>query len=174
MMQTKMQDTMSKTIAHKDPKLPPALSIPPGPEWVNMLQTLNGADAETLVAVVQTLYPHNGVPVTLYRRVICHLDRLATTMPDAALTLEKFCKLLAQSWPIPFPELAGTYQIQTLQNLELTPEFFFVQRMAVRYFYDNVEIWAAFGYEGASVHLGGYIDRGFDDLAWLPPLPDDI
>jgi hypothetical protein len=25
-----------------------------------------------------------------------------------------------------------------------------------------------FGYEGSSVEKGGYLGRGFDDIAWLP------
>ena len=37
--------------------------------------------------------------------------------------------------------------------------------------YDNPLVWKAFGYEGPSVHLGGYVNRGFDDLDWLPDPP---
>jgi hypothetical protein len=33
-------------------------------------------------------------------------------------------------------------------------------------------VWRHFGYEGASAQHGGYINRGFDDLNWLPD-PDD-
>jgi hypothetical protein len=29
-------------------------------------------------------------------------------------------------------------------------------------------VWDAVGYEGPSVHKGGYVNRGFDDLDWLP------
>ena len=34
--------------------------------------------------------------------------------------------------------------------------------------YDDHEVWELLGYEGASFDKGGYIDRGFDDLDWLP------
>ena len=33
--------------------------------------------------------------------------------------------------------------------------------------YNQKEIWPIFGYEGESFSKGGYIDRGFDDIAWL-------
>ena len=33
--------------------------------------------------------------------------------------------------------------------------------------YANPAVWHRFGYEGASSHLGGYIERGFDDLDWI-------
>jgi hypothetical protein len=34
--------------------------------------------------------------------------------------------------------------------------------------YNNKEIWPKLGYEGASADKGGYIDRGFNDIDWLP------
>ena len=33
--------------------------------------------------------------------------------------------------------------------------------------YNNQEIWKQFGYEGESASLGGYIERGFNDVDWL-------
>jgi hypothetical protein len=29
-------------------------------------------------------------------------------------------------------------------------------------------VYRFFGFEGSSVEHGGYIDRGFDDIGWLP------
>ena len=34
--------------------------------------------------------------------------------------------------------------------------------------YDDREVWELLGYEGPSFDKGGYVDRGFDDLDWLP------
>jgi hypothetical protein len=33
--------------------------------------------------------------------------------------------------------------------------------------YNQKEVWPLFGYEGESYSKGGYIDRGFNDIAWL-------
>jgi hypothetical protein len=33
--------------------------------------------------------------------------------------------------------------------------------------YNNKEVWPLFGYEGESASKGGYINRGFNDVAWL-------
>jgi hypothetical protein len=38
----------------------------------------------------------------------------------------------------------------------------------VRHLYNNPLVWRYFGYEGPSAHLGGYINRGFDDISWIP------
>jgi hypothetical protein len=34
--------------------------------------------------------------------------------------------------------------------------------------YDDREVWKLLGYEVDSFAKGGWIDRGFDDLDWLP------
>jgi hypothetical protein len=34
--------------------------------------------------------------------------------------------------------------------------------------YGNPRVAAFFGWEGSSVEHGGYINRGFDDIGWLP------
>jgi hypothetical protein len=173
--QAEPYNVMPETVlAHKDPKLPPPIAIPEGPDWVNLLRCFAPVEAEALIAVVQTLCPHDTVPLAPYRRVICQFDRLAQNSPAVHETFKIFLGRLAEEWNLPFQELAETYRVQGLKRIENTPQFFFVQRLTVRHFYDDVEIWAAFGYQGASVHLGGYVKRGFDDLDWLPPLPNDL
>jgi hypothetical protein len=168
-----MQQAEHTMIAHKDPKLPPPLAVPAGPDWLASLQNINATEAEILCAVVKTLCPHDAIAEICYRRVVYHLDHLAQTA-EATAILRGFYALLDQTLALPFHQLAESYRVQALKKIEASPEFFFVQRMSIRYFYDNVEVWEAFGYEGASVHLGGYLKRGFNDLDWLPPLPNNI
>jgi hypothetical protein len=54
------------------------------------------------------------------------------------------------------------------------PFFDLLKATAVVELYDNPLVWKAFGYEGPSVHLGGYLHRGFDDLDWLPDPPIEL
>ena len=35
-------------------------------------------------------------------------------------------------------------------------------------FYTHPKVWEHIGYPGSSVEFGGYVDRGFDDIDWLP------
>jgi hypothetical protein len=163
-----MTSVEGKITAHKDPKLPPPLHVPDGPAWAAGYE-ISQPDADTLLAIIRTLCPHDTLPDRIYRRAVLHIARLG-----AAEKLSPFCQTVNSAWPIPFAELAETYRVQILKSLESTPAFTVIQRLAVRYLYDDVELWAAFGYEGASVHLGGYLKRGFDDLDWLPPLPNDL
>jgi hypothetical protein len=43
-----------------------------------------------------------------------------------------------------------------------------VRSKAIVTLYDDHEVWSLLGYEGPSFEHGGYLDRGFDDLSWLP------
>jgi hypothetical protein len=166
-----MTDVAGPCIAHKDPKLPPPLALPEGPEWVSHLSALDAGAAETLVAVVRTLYPHDGLPDRVYRRVVAALDGVARAQPVPAQRLAEFLDALKERGLLPFRELSESYRVQALKAIEGSAAFRFVQRASVRFLYDDVEVWRAFGYEGASVHLGGYIERGYNDLAWLPEPP---
>jgi hypothetical protein len=169
-----VQFTKNGVTAYKDPKLPAPLAVSEADDWADHAAGIPAADLQTLVAVIRTLYPHQGLPETVYRRVALRFARLAAGEAKAAAMIAAFCARLGAAWPIGFAELAETYRVQALKTLEGTPEFVFVQRLSVKYLYDDIEVWAEFGYEGASAHLGGYVTRGFNDLDWLPPLPNDL
>ncbi len=49
-----------------------------------------------------------------------------------------------------------------------TDFFGFIRRTTVLNLYNNADVWDVLGYEGASFDKGGYINRGFNDLDWLP------
>jgi hypothetical protein len=153
--------------AYKDPRLPAPLVIER--DWTAQLTVLSPGEGVTLFWVLRTLYPHDAVPDEVYARAVLGMERL-----PGAEALRRFCAAVAAAWLLPFGELAETYRIQVLKRFEQTPDFVAVQRLGVRLVYDDVTLWQACGYEGASVHLGGYVKRGFDDLDWLPPLPNDI
>lgn len=163
--------TADRLTAFKDPALPPPGPALDTPDWHATLGSLDRAAAERLVVAVRTLYPHDGLADPVYRRVVAALDRLAAVTPGGAGWLAAFGAALDAAQPLPFVERSEGFRVQALKAIERTAAFRFVQRAAVRYLYDDLEVWHAFGYEGASSHLGGYIERGFDDLDWLPPVP---
>lgn len=159
-------------IAHKDPRLPAAAAVPEGPDWVALLHAIAPETAETLVCVTRTLYPHDRFPDRVYRRVVLAFDQLAQKTQRSSALVAELVAALDAGFPVPFRARSEGYRVAALRALEGTPAFRYVQRGTVRYLYDDVEVWAALGYEGASFHLGGYIERGFDDLDWLPPVPE--
>jgi hypothetical protein len=161
-------------IAHKDPKVQPPVELPEGPEWVGVLRTFDAHLAETLTVAARTLYPHDSLPERVYRRVVAALDAIAGKAPAVAQSLAEFVDLVDGAMPLPFRELSEGYRVAVLEGIEASPVFRLVQRSTVRFLYDDIEVWEAFGYEGASVHLGGYAKRGFNDLEWLPDPPTNL
>lgn len=158
-------------IAHKDPALPAPVAIPDGPQWAGALRHLDVDLAETLCAAVRTLYPHDALPIRVYHRVVAALDAAAGTSPTVTALLAECARRLDADFPVAFRERSESYRVGALKAIEGSPAFRYLQRSVVRHLYDDIEVWQAFGYEGASHHLGGYVDRGFDDLDWLPPVP---
>ena len=69
-------------------------------------------------------------------------------------------------------ELSADKRSAVLKKIEDTAFFQQVRSKCVTGIYNNKELWEHFGYEGASTKHGGYINRGFDDLDWLPQPPE--
>lgn len=169
-----MQFTVNGVTAYKDDKLPAPLAVSDQADWADGLAVIKPGQARVLLAALRVMYPHNGVAETVYRRVVLRFDAMAVGVAPAREMFARFCEMLDAGGMVEFCVLADSYRVAVLKSVQASPEFMFVQRLGVRFLYDDIEVWAAFGYQGASVHLGGYVGRGFDDLDWLPPLPNDI
>jgi hypothetical protein len=130
-----------------------------------MPQLSDTARRTTLLAL-RAMFPHDALPDAPYERVV---DSLAATADaDAAAQLEQGAARLDAGG------IAGMDAGQRLAVLEReagSPYFELLRSTAVAQLYDDPEVWSVLGYEGASVHLGGYVERGFDDLDWLPDPP---
>jgi hypothetical protein len=55
-----------------------------------------------------------------------------------------------------------------LASIEGKPFFELVRSTAVVEVYSDQRTWELLGYEGPSFDKGGYLERGFNDLDWLP------
>jgi hypothetical protein len=118
---------------------------------------------DTTLRVARVMFPHDRLPDIAYAKVVKALEPEAETVEQGVAALDE---------PTPFLELADEdAQLERLRSHEGTDYFELVRSTAVVELYDNPLVWQAFGYEGPSAHLGGYLQRGFDDLDWLPDPP---
>ena len=67
-----------------------------------------------------------------------------------------------------FCSLDDDEALRVLRRVEGTEFFGFVRRTAALSLYDDEEVWEILGYQGPSFDQGGYVNRGFNDLDWLP------
>jgi hypothetical protein len=117
---------------------------------------------DTTLRVARVMFPHDMLPDEAYAKVVDALEPEAETVEAGVAALDD---------PAPFAALDADAQLAALRAAEGTDYFELVRSTAVVELYDNPLVWKAFGYEGPSVHRGGYVERGFDDLDWLPDPP---
>jgi hypothetical protein len=122
----------------------------------------------TVLHATRTMFPHDGLPDEAYDKVVSALEAL----PQGPDTLAAGAAELDGDRP--FVDLGPEERLAALQRVEGSDFFTLVHATAVVELYDNPLVWKAFGYEGPSAHLGGYVNRGFDDLDWLPEPKLDI
>lgn len=124
--------------------------------------------AARLVRVIRVAFPHRAVPDGPYVRTAEHILGLVSTDAYQTALLGQGLDGLDAVRDAPFGELSDDDALTVLRSVEHTPFFVLVRSSTVTFMYSDPELWEAVGYEGPSSHLGGYVDRGFDDLDWLP------
>jgi hypothetical protein len=120
----------------------------------------------TISAAARIMYPHDALPDDVYARVAEKLAEAAREDSGAARAIEGGVSALDGCGP--FAELSGDEQLETLKGIEGSDFFELVRSTAVVEVYSDQRTWQLVGYEGPSFDKGGYINRGFNDLDWLP------
>lgn len=123
---------------------------------------------ETLVRVLRVAFPHQNVPDGPYERTADTIMAETETETWFRVALTQGLLSLNQLAGGDFRDIDDEQALRVLRRVEGTEFFGFVRRTAVLNLYDDAEVWLACGYEGPSFDQGGYINRGFDDLDWLP------
>jgi hypothetical protein len=123
---------------------------------------------DRLVRVIKVAFPHRAVPDGPYRRTAEHIVSLVSGNAFQTAQLAQGLAGLDAVRGVPFAELASEDAYAALRGIERTAFFTLVRSTTVTFMYSDRELWAVVGYEGESSDRGGYLDRGFDDLDWLP------
>ena len=128
--------------------------------------TLGSRAMATIAAAARIMYPHDTLPDDVYARVGEGLAKTAREDPGAARTIaDGICALNCGR---PFAELSADEQLEALKGIKGAAFFELVRSTAVVEVYSDERTWQLVGYEGPSFDKGGYINRGFNDLDWLP------
>lgn len=125
----------------------------------------NSADKPLLVRMVQVVYPHAQFPVQCYERTA---DAIMAAADSSAAQAVTFTSGMADLRNAGFEGMDDAAALDHMKSIEDTPFFQMVRGTTVVTLYNDHEVWGILGYEGASFDQGGYINRGFNDLDWLP------
>jgi hypothetical protein len=120
------------------------------------------------MAATRTIVPHDKLEDAAYAYVIRALD--AAAAKDAAL--RKQLKEGVASLGAGFATAAESARVETLRRVESTAFFQNLRFQTLQVLYSTPLAYAYFGYEGEAFSKGGYLLRGFNDLRWLPEVPE--
>ena len=121
-----------------------------------------------LIRVVKVAFPHSRVPDGPYERTADVIIAQASPSNWFGLALTQGLNSLDGLAGGDFCSLDDDRAYKVLKRIEGTDFFGFIRRTTVNTLYDDPEVWEALGWEGSSYEKGGYINRGFNDLDWLP------
>ena len=122
-------------------------------------------DKELLMKMVRTLYPHDRFPDEPYIRTTDDVINKGNSSPENAIMLQEGIDQLKSD---NFSKLDMEESTKYLTKMGRTAFFEHVRGTTTVTLYNDKEVWEILGYEGYSSDQGGYVNRGFNDLDWLP------
>ncbi|UWR98206.1 hypothetical protein [Phaeobacter inhibens] len=138
---------------------------------------LDKAQGASLLRMIQDIYPHPDVlQVSHYEAIAATVMKNAEGDTETAKGLtDGLARIDAKAQELFGTPYTGIEDADAREGLlrHFQDEGFFQGVRWTAYFgiYDNKEVWPLFGYEGSSVEHGGYIDRGFSDITFVPEGP---
>ena len=135
--------------------------------WAMETNHVTPSQMATLIQMARDIYPHDQIGDQYYAAAVKGFDssdskdRVAAGVDalDAAAQGQGFANYLSVPWE--------QDRASILRGMEQSAFFQTMRGNLVTGLYNNKEVWPFFGYEGESYSKGGYINRGFDDIAWI-------
>src|SRR5262245_31708618 len=146
----------------------PLALIAPSRTWAVDLTTFTSAEGATLMAMARTIAPHDKLEDAAYALVIKGVDSDAAKDPGLA----KLVKEGVQGLGTDFAGATEEARVAALKKIEPTPFFQTMRVKTLQILYASPLAYAYFGYEGEAFSKGGYLYRGFNDLRWVPEVPE--
>lgn len=120
-------------------------------------------DLQLLASVAYDLFPFQTLTPALYVQVGERLLQAGNPAIAEGLT-----RLREVSGNVPWKELDESARVTVLASLQGTPFFAALRAGTIEVLYRSPEVFALVGYGGSAIEYGGYVNRGFDEIDWLP------
>ena len=148
------------------------LALAPSRTWAVELSVLSEGQGLELMRFARQLYPHDSLDDAAYALVAKALDAAAQSDPATKKLIVDGLRNLDAAAGGSFLRANPRQQLAAVKAIEGSAFFEKVRGTTIATLYNNPIAFAYFGYEGAAWDKGGYINRGFDDLKWLPDPPE--
>jgi len=121
------------------------------------------SNLQLLAGIAYDLFPFDDLDPMLYVTIAQRMLDL-----DSPAVTEALAMLQENNGSTPWLELDETQRIELLSMLEQGAFFTTMRATAIEVLFRNPEVFALLGYGGSAIEQGGYINRGFADITWLP------
>ena len=121
-----------------------------------------------MTRIIRVSYPHPQFPDGPYERMTEKIIEASAESSWFRMALAQGLMTLDTLSEEHFLDLPDDRALAVLKRIADLEFFAFIRRTVVLNFYDDPEVHQALGYEGESFSKGGYVNRGFNDLNWLP------
>ena len=143
--------------------------LPAVSAWAGEHDTaLPARDLETLAVMVRGLLPHDFLTDADYLGFAQRIDaRLGSDPAFGQLVADGIAKMNATSGGS-WLDASVDDKLQVLEALQDKAYFGQLLNAAIDTLYQDPDVYRRLGYEGSAIEFGGYLNRGFDDIDWLP------
>jgi hypothetical protein len=125
----------------------------------------NATDKKLIIKMVRDVYPHDRFPESPYERTANDVITKGNADSAKKAMLSEGIENLKKA---KYEKLNFKKSTKYLKKIEKSDFFQHVRGTSVVTLYNDQEVWGLLGYEGSSFEKGGYVNRGFNDLDWLP------
>jgi hypothetical protein len=121
-----------------------------------------------MVKFARRLFPHEGMADRVYGEVVGQVLATTASNPETAGLVDGATRVLDSAASGSWIDLGEAEQLEVLRATENDPMVVGLRETVRFVFYENESVWKHIEYPGSSKEYGGYINRGFDDIDWLP------
>jgi len=121
-----------------------------------------------MAALARTLFPYGGLPDSVYAEVIGEVLAITAADPASRNLLQSLEDELDSVHGTPWSDLDANEQVAVLERRRGSASFEAVVGLVRFQLHYHPRLFELIGYPGSSVEYGGYLERGFDDIDWLP------
>ena len=122
-------------------------------------------EKKILMKMCRDIYPHDRFPDGPYERTANDVISKGNSGAENKTMLSEGLEKLKK---VNYTSMNFNKSTKYLKKIQDSKFFQHVRSTTVVTLYNDQEVWGLLGYEGPSFDKGGYIDRGFNDLDWLP------
>ena len=126
-------------------------------------ETAGGPDLELLASVAYDILPYGELTPEVYVKAAQQiLDLHDATVPGGLKQLREASK------NVPWKDVAEAERVAILTSMQDSPFFEVLRSNTLQVLLRDPEAFAVVGYGGSAREFGGYLNRGFNDISWLP------